>query len=196
MQSRVGDRLRAGFHGAPSPTHVGKSQHGGKVPTFEPQETNRIWMIVFKVGVWIFYAKHFAGLVLNDGSSFLFDPILYTSPKPCLQKSVDVWLGTRDPCEGWVPTSHALNGWNCTDGPQMTRDLGLGTPCEVVSPNLHALNGWDCTDWRHVTRDLGLGAPCEPALRLDMDSCDVVWALEMSLKLPGWLLKARNLKSI
>ena len=46
------DTLRAGSHGSqvPSPTHVSKSQHGGKVPTFEPQETIKIWLIIIKVG--------------------------------------------------------------------------------------------------------------------------------------------------
>ena len=31
--------LRAGSHGVPSLTYVSKSQHGGKVPTFEPRDT-------------------------------------------------------------------------------------------------------------------------------------------------------------
>ena len=30
--------IRAGSHGIPSPTHVNKSQHGGRVRAFEPQE--------------------------------------------------------------------------------------------------------------------------------------------------------------
>jgi len=30
----------------PSPTHISKSQHGGKIPTFEPQETIIIIIIV------------------------------------------------------------------------------------------------------------------------------------------------------
>ena len=34
--------LRAGSHGVPSLTHVGKSKHGGEVPTFQPQETIKI----------------------------------------------------------------------------------------------------------------------------------------------------------
>ena len=34
----------------PSPTHISKSQHGGKVPTFEPQETIKIWIIIIKGG--------------------------------------------------------------------------------------------------------------------------------------------------
>ena len=35
--------LRARSHGVPSPIHVNKFQHGGKVPTFEPQEIVRVY---------------------------------------------------------------------------------------------------------------------------------------------------------
>ena len=34
----------------PRPTHASKSQHRGKVPTFEPHETIQIWLISIKVG--------------------------------------------------------------------------------------------------------------------------------------------------
>ena len=34
----------------PSPTHVIKSQHGDRVPTFEPQEIIRIWLTIIKTG--------------------------------------------------------------------------------------------------------------------------------------------------
>ena len=104
-----------------------------------------------------------------------------------------VKLRTWDPCEVVSPNFHALNGWDCTDRPQVTqdrtwdpvwsrksqlpcsqqlrlhgltsRDLGhsIGTLCEVVSPNFHALNGWDCTDWPQVTHDIELGTLCEVA---------------------------------
>jgi hypothetical protein len=30
------------------PTYVVESQHGGKVPTLEPQETIKIWLIIIK----------------------------------------------------------------------------------------------------------------------------------------------------
>ena len=33
---------------APSATHVSKSQDEGKVPTFEPQETIEMWLIINK----------------------------------------------------------------------------------------------------------------------------------------------------
>ena len=42
----------------PSPTHVSKSQHGGKVPILEPQATTKIWLIIIKVGSWLIYAKY------------------------------------------------------------------------------------------------------------------------------------------
>jgi hypothetical protein len=34
----------------PSLTDVSKSQHAGKVPTFEPQETVKVWLTIVKVG--------------------------------------------------------------------------------------------------------------------------------------------------
>ena len=34
----------------PSPAHVSKSQHGGQVPTFEPQETIEMWFTFIEVG--------------------------------------------------------------------------------------------------------------------------------------------------
>ena len=114
-----------------------KSQHGGKVPTFESQETIKIWLIIMKVGSWLFYGQIFLGLVLRVGSSFLLVPTLNTSPKPYLQ----IVLWCRHPCHTW--------------------DLEHGTLCEVVSPNFHALNGWDCTYGSQVTWD-----SCELTLRL------------------------------
>ena len=38
-----------------------------------------------------------------------------------------MWLGTWDPCEVVSPNFHALNGWDRTDWPQVTWDLGHGT---------------------------------------------------------------------
>ena len=114
----------------PSPTHVSKSQHGCKVPTFEPQEPIKIWLINIKFISHLFYAKILSRHLLRVGSRFLLDPILNTSPKPHLQKV----LPCRHPCRTW--------------------DLGLGIPCEVVSPNSQAFNGWDWTDWPQVTWDL------------------------------------------
>jgi hypothetical protein len=49
-------KLRAGSHGV--------LIHGGKVPTFEPQETIKIWLITIKVGSCLFYSKKLVGLVL------------------------------------------------------------------------------------------------------------------------------------
>ena len=67
--------------------------------------------------------------MLRVESSFLLDPTLNTSPKPHLQKV----LWCRHPCHTWdlelgtpyevvSPNFHALNGWDCTDWPQVTRD--------------------------------------------------------------------------
>jgi hypothetical protein len=37
---------------------LGKSQHGGNVPTFEPQETLKILLIFIKSPFWLFYAQN------------------------------------------------------------------------------------------------------------------------------------------
>ena len=79
--------LRAGSHGVPSqksqsPSHVSKSQYGGKVETFEPQEIIKLSSIIIEDRCWLI----FAGLVLRVGSSFLLDPTLNTGPKAHLQK--------------------------------------------------------------------------------------------------------------
>jgi hypothetical protein len=52
------------------PTHVSKSQHGGKGPTCESQVITRIWLIIIKVGSWLFNVKIFVGLGLRVGSNF------------------------------------------------------------------------------------------------------------------------------
>ena len=116
--------LRAGSHRVPSPPlMLASTNMEAKVPTFEPQDTIKIWLIVIKVGSWLLYAKVYAGLVLWVGSSFLLNPTLNTHLKPHLQ----IALPCRYPCHIW--------------------DLGLGTPCDVINPNFHALNDWDCTNW-------------------------------------------------
>ena len=100
-----------------SPTHVSKSQHGGKVSTFEPQDIIKTWLTIIEGRSSLFYAKLFVGLMLGVGSSFLLNPTLDTSAKSHLQKV----LSYRHPCHTW--------------------NLGLGTTCEMVSPNFHPLNG-------------------------------------------------------
>jgi hypothetical protein len=45
----------------PGPTHVSKSQHGGKVPTFEPQETIKIWCICIKAWILIILCNNILG---------------------------------------------------------------------------------------------------------------------------------------
>ena len=43
-----------GSHWVPSPTHVSKYQHGGKVPTFEPQYIMKTWLNIIKVESLLF----------------------------------------------------------------------------------------------------------------------------------------------
>ena len=84
----------------PSSTHVSNSQHGGKVLTFEPQETIRIRFIIIEVGILIILCKSMNGTCVESGVySLLLDPILNTSPKPrilkkCCHVSIHVILGT------------------------------------------------------------------------------------------------------
>jgi len=61
----------------------------------------------------------------------LFEAALNTSPKPHLQKVLPCrhpchtrGLGHGTLCEVASPDFHALNGRDCTDGPQLTWDLG------------------------------------------------------------------------
>ena len=116
----------------PSPIHVSESQHGGKVPTFEPQETIKIWLSIIKVGSWSFYAKTFTGLVLRVGSSFLFNPPLNTTPKAHLQimSCVAMWasmsyLGLKT----WDPVWSGKSQLSCSQATKIAQiDLKwLGT---------------------------------------------------------------------
>jgi hypothetical protein len=109
--------LRTGSYGVPSPPlMLASTNMEAKVPTFEPQDIIKIWLIVIQVEPRLLYTKVFAGLVLRVGSSFLLNPTLDTHLKLHLQKV----LPCRYPCHIWDP--------------------GLGTMCEVISPNFHALN--------------------------------------------------------
>ena len=50
--------VHMGFQVA-SPTHVSKSQHGGKVPTWELQViTARIWLLIIEIRSWLLYGRH------------------------------------------------------------------------------------------------------------------------------------------
>ena len=100
----------------PNPNNVSKSQHEGKVPTFEPNKLLNYALYSLKVDFLFFYANSL-GIVLRIGSSFLLDPTLNTSPKPRLQKM--------------LPSRHQCHTW----------DLGFGTMSQIVSPNFHDLNG-------------------------------------------------------
>ena len=89
--------LRVSSQGVPSPTQFDNFQHGGKVPTFEPQETFKIWLLIINIGSGVIYAKIFAGIVFMIGPCFLLDPTLNTNPKPHFQKV----LPSRHPCHTW-----------------------------------------------------------------------------------------------
>ena len=58
----------AGSHGVPSlrPIHVSKSQHEGKVPTFEPQEIIKITFIIIKVRSLIILCKKTPGTCVDS----------------------------------------------------------------------------------------------------------------------------------
>ena len=126
--------LWAGSHGSqvPSPIHVSKSQHEGKVSTFEPQETIEIWFLFIKVGSWLVYAKSLE-ICVESWVLLLAQPNSQHKFQASPQKNIAMQASTSN--------------------------LGVRTwdPCEVVSPNFHALNDWDCRDWPQVTWDLGLG---------------------------------------
>ena len=122
--------LRAGqFTRVPSPTHVSKSPHGGKVFTCESQWSLKIWLIIIKVRFWLFYANIFMGLRVKSWlcSIQLATQIPSLTFKKCCHVGIHVIVGTHD--------------------------LELGV--KLVSPNLCDLNGWDCMDW--TFSDLGLG---------------------------------------
>ena len=102
-----------------------------------PQVTTIIRLIIIEVRSWLYSAKIFAELELRVWSSFLLYASPNTSPSPHLQKELScmhpchTWnLRLGNPCEVVSPNFHALNGWDCTDWPQVTWDLGLGSPCE------------------------------------------------------------------
>ena len=61
---------RVGSHGVPSPTYVSKSQHGGKVPTFEFQETIKIWFIFIEVSLLSILCKYIRTYIASWGLAF------------------------------------------------------------------------------------------------------------------------------
>ena len=81
--------LGASSHGVPSPTHVNKFQHGGKVPTFESQEPMKDMVFVRPR---LLYAK-----------IFLLDPTFNTCPESQLQKV----MPRRHLCHIW-----GLKSWD------------------------------------------------------------------------------------
>ena len=128
--------LNAGSHGVPSPIHVKQSHHGGKVPTFEPQEPIKVWDLWAFVMYWLLYAKILWLVLRLVRSNFLLGPTLSTSLEPhlkeCCHVDIHVIRGTEDlgpvwrgksqlPCSQWLRFHRLTKGvWN----------VGLGTMCE------------------------------------------------------------------
>ena len=126
------DYIRAGSHGVPSPTYVSKSQHGGKVPTFEPQETIKIKLIIIKLWSWLVNAKtHSRDLCWELGLAFCSTQ-LSTHVPSLTSQSVAVWgsmsyLGLKT----WDPMWSGKSQFPCSQQLRLhgltSRDLGLRT---------------------------------------------------------------------
>ena len=82
----------------PSPTHVSKSQHGDKVPIFEPQESISIWLIIIKFRSWLFYAKIFTDVIWELGLTFCLTQLstqdMSLTFKKCCHVDIHVMHGT------------------------------------------------------------------------------------------------------
>ena len=119
--------LRASSHGFPSPTHVRKPRHGGKVPIFQSQETIEVWLIFIRAGCWLFDAGKFTGFVSRVGSSFMLDPTLNTSPEPHIQKV----SSCGHSCHTWDPVWSGQSQLPCSQQLRLhgltSSDLGLET---------------------------------------------------------------------
>jgi hypothetical protein len=81
----------------PKSIHVSESQHGGKVPTFELQETIKTWLIFIKIEPQLFITNIFVGLVLRVGSIFLE---VRTKLRPNLASKKCRRVGMH-PCHTW-----------------------------------------------------------------------------------------------
>ena len=98
-----------------------KSQHGGKVPTFEPHEPLKIWLLSIKVSFGLFYARNFLELCWKLD-------LLVSSPKPHLQKV--------------FPCKHSCHTWHLGLGTNV-HGVFLGTigqnPSISKSNQLHVI---------------------------------------------------------
>ena len=84
--------LRAGSHGVPSPIHVTKSPHGGKVPTFE---TIEIWLIIIIVEVCrilILSCKRVCKTLLRAGSHGVPSPKSQHGGQVPTLETIEIWL--------------------------------------------------------------------------------------------------------
>jgi hypothetical protein len=100
----------------PSPTHISKSQHGGKAPTFEPREITRFRSMFICIRFWLFHAKQIIGTCVGS-----WVRLARANGHPCHTRD----LGLGIPCEVVSPNFHAHNGWDCTYWPQVFWDYGL-----------------------------------------------------------------------
>jgi hypothetical protein len=96
----------------PHPTHISKSQHGRKVPTFGPQETIETWVITIKSWILITLHKNIRGTLCRHlGLAFCSTQPSTQAPsltsKKCCHVGIHVILGTQEfgtPCEVVFPT--------------------------------------------------------------------------------------------
>ena len=97
----------------------------GKIPTFEAQDILQIWLIFMKGWILNMLCKIFRRTCVESWVLFFPQPmstrILNVTSRKCCIHAI---LGTWDLCEVASPNFHALNGWDCTDRPQMTWNLG------------------------------------------------------------------------
>jgi hypothetical protein len=140
--------------GSQAPLMVANPNMEAKSRLFEPQDTLRIWMIIIKVGSWTCFEQICMGLVLRVRCSFVLDPIMSAGLKPHPWKVLpckhpchigDLRLGTS--CAVKSPNFCALNGWDCTDWPRVTWDLG-----RVWSGPKFKQGGWVGVGWPHSTQ--------------------------------------------
>jgi hypothetical protein len=142
----------------PSSTPLSKFQHGGKVPTFKPQEIIEIWFIFIKVESWLFHEKKLVKLALKLGPTFWLTQLSWQVPslgcENCYQVGTHYILGT---CVEWqVPTSMLSMVEIARIGLKWPGGLGLGSPCEpALSTTLcgHQNQGQQAKTGRVETRD-------------------------------------------
>ena len=131
LLSLINLAMRANSYGLPS------SNLEAKLQLLSMKESYKSFLIIIKLGFWLFYAKIFTCLGLRVGSSFLLYPTLDTSHKPHVREIVAMsYLGLRTPSEVVSPNFRALNSRDCME--QVTWDLWVGT--HVNQPWIYILD--------------------------------------------------------